>query len=68
MTVFSLGLLRHSGISSRCGSDRHLNSASVAVSTHPYGFLGLCKMHPHMHTYYGAIPIPIGLCRVSGRY
>ena len=43
-SAFSLGLPKHCGISSRCGSDRHLSSASAAVSTHPYGFLGLCKM------------------------
>jgi len=35
-SAFSLGLPKHCGISSRCGSDRHLCSASAA--THPYGF------------------------------
>ena len=42
----SLGLPRHRGISSRCGSDRHLFSASAAVSPNPYGSLGLCKILP----------------------
>jgi len=57
--AFSLGLPRHCGISSRYGSDRHLRSASAAVSTHPYGFLAFCVMYPKVPTYSGAIP---GLC------
>ena len=60
-SAFSLGLPQHCGISSRCGSDRHLSSASAAVSTHPYGFLGLCKIYPKVITHSGAIP-ELGLC------
>ena len=54
--AFSLGLPRHCGISSRCGSDRHLCSASAAVSPHPYGSLGLCKIYLKVFTHSGAIP------------
>ena len=46
----SFGLPRHRGISSRCGSDRHLCSASAAVSPHPYGTLGLCEIYPQVFT------------------
>jgi len=60
-SAFALGLPQHCGISSRCGSDRHLSSASAAVSTHPYGFLGLCKMYPKVITHSSAIP-ELGLC------
>ena len=60
-SAFSLGLPQHCGISSRCGSDRHLSSASAAVSTHPYGSLGLCKMYHKVITHSGAIP-ELGLC------
>ena len=60
-SAFSLGLPQLCGISSRCGSDRHLCSASAAVSTHPYGSLGLCKMYPNVITHSGAIP-ELGLC------
>ena len=56
-----LGLPQHCGISSRCGSDRHLSSASAAVSTHPYGSLGLCKMYHKVITHSGAIP-ELDLC------
>jgi len=34
------------GISPRCGSYRHLCSASAAVSPHPCGSLGLCEKLP----------------------
>ena len=60
-SAFALGLPQHCGISPRCGSDRHLSSASAAVSTHPYGFLGLCKIYPKVITHSSAIP-ELGLC------
>jgi len=47
----SLSLLRHCGILSRCRSDRNLCSVSAAVFKHPYGFLGLYKMYPHVFTH-----------------
>ena len=43
------------------GSDRHISSASAAVSTHPYGFLGLCKIYPKVIIHSSAIP-ELGLC------
>jgi hypothetical protein len=60
-SAFSLGLPQHCGISPRCGSDRRFSPASAAVSTHPYGFLGLCKMYPKVITHSSAIP-ELGLC------
>ena len=42
-------------------SGREKKSASAAVSTHPYGFLGLCKMYPKVITHSSAIP-ELGLC------
>ena len=62
-SAFSLGLPRHRGISSRCGSDRNLCSASAAVSPHPYGSLGLCKnLHQSAHSLRSARRKAAGTC------
>jgi len=59
-----LGLSCHCDISSRCGSDRHLCSASAAVSTHSYGSLGLGESTTVL-THSGATP-ELDLCEDTG--
>ena len=56
-SAFSLGLPCQCDISSQYGSDRHLCLASAAVSTHPYGSLGLSKITPKCRLTQAQYPI-----------
>ena len=57
--MISPGFPQHCGISPWCGSDRHLFSASAALSKHPSGSFGLSITHS------GAI-LGLGLCEDMG--